>query len=181
MTAVGCPVSAELLEAYFARDLAQADEAALEEHVFACDACARALDAAGALAEALSSWIPPVISRARLERLRDSGQELRVTPVDPGARVEVEFSPQLALLVHALRAKLSPGARIGVGIGTPEAGTLHELFDVPCDRERGEVLIACQRHYLETYPPTTLFSVFSQPENGEREVLGEYVVHHVLP
>jgi len=53
------------------------------------------------------------------------------------------------------------------------------LEDVPFDRQTGEVLIACQRHYEGMFPAgDPIFSVHAV-EAGERRAVGEYVVTHV--
>ena len=53
------------------------------------------------------------------------------------------------------------------------------MSHVPFDAERGEVLIACQQHYMGVFPPMSWFRLFAV-ENEDKRSLGEYIVDHVV-
>lgn len=180
MTEAPCPLPRGLVDDYFADDLDDADALALEEHVFACDACAALFDRAGTLAVALRQQIPPVISHARARRLEASGNSLKVTPIAPETPTSVEFSLDVDLLVHALRVDLTDASRVGLQFCAPDGAMLFEFEDVPFDADRGEVLVACQRHYMDTFPPRSVFRIV-ETSGDQRRALGEYVVDHLMP
>jgi hypothetical protein len=173
-----CPVPDELLTDYFAGDAVDAD--GVEDHVFACDRCAGAFERAGRLAARLRDLVQPVIGRDRLERMIAQGTPIRVTSVSAGERVTVEFARDLALLVHALRADLAGVSRVDMELLAPDGTRLLAMSHVPFDRERGEILIACQKHYMGVFPPRSWFRLFAVADE-ERRSLGEYVVDHVVP
>lgn len=180
MSAVTCPIAIEVLHDYFAGVLAGADESAVEEHVFACDGCAAAFDAAGALADGLRRWTPPVVSHAWLERARARGTPVRLVDLRDGAQTAAEFSRGLTFLVFVLRGDLAGASHVAVEVCT-EGGEPMSLFEaVPFDAARGEVLIACQRHYLDEFPRALRFRVLAGT-GDERRVVGDFGVDHLLP
>lgn len=172
------PVSLELVHDYFAEELDSAEQAALEDHVFSCDACAGAFDRAAAFALGLRSLIPPVISHQKLESLRRMGQQIRVTRVEPERPVDVLFARELSLLVHALHADLERAERVDLEILDAHGQTIVGIEGVPFDRASGEVLIACQRHYQHAFPEVGTFRL-STLESGEHKRAFEYVVNHI--
>ncbi|HUS66761.1 MAG TPA: zf-HC2 domain-containing protein [Kofleriaceae bacterium] len=175
-----CPIAVEVLHDYFAGALAGTDEASVEEHVFTCDRCAAAFDAAGALADGLRRWVPPVVSHAWLARERARGTPVRLVDLRDGAQTAAEFSRGLTFLVFVLRGDLAGASHVAVEVCN-EAGEHMSLFEpVPFDAERGEVLIACQRHYLDEFPRALRFRVLAGTGEAQR-VVGEFGVDHLLP
>ena len=172
------PVSIELLHDYFADELGAAECEALEDHVFSCDECALAFDRAAAFATALRSLIPAVISHKKLESLQRVGQRVRLTPVEPDRAVDVVFAAHLSLLVHALRADLRRAERVDLEVLDAAGRTIVGIEGVPFDRDSGEVLVACQRHYEHAFPEVGWFRL-STVEAGERKPIADYVVNHI--
>ena len=176
-----CPLDDELVQAYFAHDLDVEESNAIEDHVFSCPSCARAYERWGEQATRLRGLVSPVISRERLDSLIAGGEQLRVTPVYPGAPVSIEFSSDLAYLVHSLRADLAGATQVDVELRLPDGTPAAQLMAVPFDPVRGEVLIACQRHFMGRFPPRTLFHVVARFEDTGERLVGNYVVDHVVP
>ena len=181
MSAHGCPIPPEALHDYFAGALPAAEEAALEEHVFACDRCAAAFDAAGALADGLRRWTPPVVSHAWLERERARGTQLRLVDLERGGQVAAEFSRGLSFLVFVLRGDLADTTHVALEIYTGSGDLVSRFDPVPFDAMRGEVLIACQRHYLDDFPRVLRFRVVASDGDGAERVVGDFGVDHLLP
>src|SRR5262249_47866574 len=157
--------------------------AAVDEHVFGCDACTAETERLAGLVGALSEKIPFVISHAHRDRLVAAGTRIHVTPVEPtpdrAAKKSARFTPDVDLLVFALRGDLANADRIDVEIASPTGTPRYLLEDVPFDRKAGEVLIACQRHFEGMFPAgDPVFSVHAV-EAGERGARGGYVVAHV--
>jgi hypothetical protein len=173
-----CPIPFETLVAWIAGDLPESVGASVEEHIFSCDSCAAASERTARLAGGLRETIPWVISRRQYDRLVGGGTRILVTPVEPGRTPRARFTPEVDLLVHALRGDFSRAERIDVDIFSPDR-TKHVLLEhVPFDRASGEVLVACQRHYEGLFDGDPIFEVYTI-ERTHRKPIGEYDVQHV--
>ncbi len=172
-----CPVSVDTLAAYWSGDLAEDRQDALEEHLFACAACSARSGRMAAVVQLLRATIPPVVSAARVERMAAQGVRLRTTEVPPGAAVTVVFSREVDLLVHRLRADLADAQRVDCEVCGGDGTRLFLLEQVPFDRQRGEVLIACQRHYADLGPPDILFRVTAHAADRPARVSDHTVLH----
>jgi hypothetical protein len=179
MTSCTSPLPFETLVDYWSRVLGEDDTAAVDEHLFGCAECTERSGQVAALVRTLARMLPPVISRPRLEQLLQDGARIRHTPVEPDERVTVVFSPGVDYLVHHLRAPLSDVRRVDCQVVSPDGRTIYDHSHVPFDRERGEVLIACQRHYVQSGDVDTRFCVTSFDETGASRVR-EYGVFHVI-
>jgi hypothetical protein len=175
-----CPIPFERLVDAVAGEMSESEEQALEVHVFACDICGDAYASVARLVAGLRGYIPPVISQQRLARLRATGTRLTFTPVLPGTRVAVRFGADVEMLVHALHGDLRDAERIDVALESMQGQSLTTFESVAFDRARGEVLIACQRHYMEHgFPAELRFRVQAHTDGGVRHV-GDYVVDHLF-
>jgi len=176
-----CP-QFETLVALWAGELAEAEAARVDDHLFSCDACAAASERLAHVVGGLRAKLPFVISHAHQKRLVSSGTRMLVTPLDPGVdptnRKRARFAPDVDLLIFALRADISRATRVDVDIASPTGSPGYALEDVPFDREKGEILVACQRHFEGMFPADPIFTVHAV-ESGERRPLGQYVVTHV--
>jgi hypothetical protein len=177
-----CP-SYEKLIALWAGELDDSEAAAVDEHAFACDSCAAVMDRLAKIVSALREKIPFVISHAHRNRLVTAGTRVHVTNVDPTLdpteRKSARFTPDVDLLVFALRGDVSKADRVDVEIASPTGDPRYVLEDVPFDRKTGEVLIACQRHFEGMFPAgDPIFSVRAV-EAGKGRTVGDYVVTHV--
>jgi hypothetical protein len=127
--------------------------------------------------------LPFVISHAHRVRLEAAGTRIAVMDfeptLDPTLRPTARFKPDVDLLVFALRGDVSSADRVDAEIASLTGEPRYVLGHVPLDRQTGEVLIACQRHYEGMFPAADpVFSVHAL-EFGKRRAVGEYVVTHV--
>lgn len=154
------PVTNEQLVAYWANDLDAATHDAIEDHLFACDACFASAERVAQLAQAFRGGVPPVISQTQVDALRAQGLAIVENTFEGGMRKSVAFEPGVDLLIHRLGGlELADAERVEVTVRNESGGPVifEEMF-APFDRERGEVLIACQRHFA-AYPPDVVFDV----------------------
>lgn len=177
-----CP-SFERLVALWAGELDETEAGALDVHVFVCDPCAATTEQLAEIVGRLRSKMPFVISRAHHDRLVASGTRIHVTTavstLDRRPTTSARFTPDVDLLVFALCADVQQADRVDVEIASPSGTNRHVLQDVPFDREKGEVLIACQRHYEGMFPEgDPVFSVHAV-ERGKRRAVGDYRIEHV--
>jgi anti-sigma factor RsiW len=178
VTASAHPLALEALAAWWTGELGEAEAARVEEHIFACEACAAASERFAGLAAGLREQLPPVISPAQRDRLLAGGARITVTPVEAGVGASAVFGPDVDLLLHALRADLSRAERVDVEVVAEEWTEPLLCEAVPFDARAGEVLICCQRHFqhLTAKDPTFRVHAF---EAGQRRLVGEYFVRHL--
>jgi hypothetical protein len=71
---------------------------------------------------------------------------------------------------------------IAVAVRFPDSSMRREIMaeypDAPLDRTAGEVLVACQRHFV-IFPPDVVFEVRVREPSGA-EVMTRYAVPHVV-
>jgi hypothetical protein len=180
VTASAHPVGFETLVAWWTGELASDEAARVEEHLFACDACAGVSERFARLAAGVREHVPPIISAAQRDRLLALGTRIRVTPVDAGVDATAVFGPEVDLLVHALRADLSRAQRVDVEIVMQGYNEPLLCEGVPFDAKSGEVLVCCQRHFRHMSPTDPLFRVYVV-ESAARRCVGDYFVRHVWP
>jgi len=179
MTAHACrtPPSFADLADYWTDDLDPERSRSVEDHLFDCASCADRAGRVAALVRALRAVIPPVVSPERLAALQQAGVRIRATEVQPGARVTVAFSPDVDLLVHRLKADLGRAFWVDCDVLDASGAPIFALEHVPVDRDAGEVLIACQRHYVDQYAADVRFRVAAVDADGTITTR-EYRVFH---
>jgi hypothetical protein len=164
--ACATPIPWEELVAYWAGELDEREVDRLDDHLIGCPTCSAESARVSAVTEALRAMIPPIIDHARLESLRAAGRGIRDNPVVPDERRLVVFDAQTDLLIHRLRCDLSRAARVEVHVTAEGTGTALLLEpSAPFDRDSGEVLIACQRHF-ENFPHDILVEVHAHDAAG---------------
>jgi hypothetical protein len=174
------PVSEERLLDYLLGELEPGGDEEVESHLFACASCASAAERLAGLAAALHQAVSPILAPARFEALDRAGLVSGVDVMTPGSVADVLYPPAGKVLVIRLGgADLEGARRIDVEVRPAAGGPVSRLDDVPFDSSRGEVLVACQRRYAETFPRDLVFSV-EVVEGDARKRVGEYTVRHRL-
>lgn len=179
-TRCATPLTNEQLVAYWASDLDAAAHDAIEEHLFACDRCLASAERVAQLAQVFRGSLPPVISRDELDALRAKGVSVRENVFEPSKRQTATFEPGIDILIHRLTGlDLASAERVHVTVRNESGGPVifEEMF-APFDRDRGEVLIACQRHFA-AYPPDVVFDVRVHRAAREPD-LATYFIPHVF-
>jgi hypothetical protein len=174
------PISFETLVDYWAGDLSTVDAEAVEAHTMRCTSCTATSAGVAAIAQAMRDQVPPVVSRAHVGKLHARGLRVVDNPIQLGERKNAVFSADVDILLHRLGGlDLSRAERVDVTVKVEETGDiLFHAADAPFDREAGEVLIACQRHF-SAFPPNIVFEVrIRHPSHGES--LAVYAVPHVF-
>ena len=174
------PLSWEELVAYWAADLAQADQDRVDEHLLGCETCTADAGRVFAVVQALREVIPPIVTRSMLESLRARGLEIEENTFAPGQRREALFASGIDLLVHRLAGfDLSDAKRVNVTLRVEATEqVLAEIPNAPFDAREG-ILIACQRHYAHM-PPDIVFEVSALTASGA-ERSARYTILHVYP
>jgi hypothetical protein len=173
------PIEGIKLLDYWLGELSVEQEEQIEEHLFACDVCHRASTDTSALVARLAQLVPPVLTSLGLERLSRRGIQIESASVAAGADVTVDYPGPGALRIHRLRAELDGVERLDLQLyaldGTPLGGGESVPFDAPA----GEVLLACQAHYHDTFPDQFLVKLIDV-QGETRHLVAEYTLRHRL-
>jgi hypothetical protein len=178
--ACAAPLAWERLVDYWAGDLGAAETESVDEHLFGCAACSAESARVARIVQALRTALPAVITAAQVAELRARGLVVEENRFAPGKRQEVRFAPEIDMLVHHLAGlDLARAERVQVTVRVESTGDilLEEHF-APFDRERGEILIACQRHFA-SLPPDVAFDVRAHEPSGPAP-LARFMVPHVF-
>jgi hypothetical protein len=173
------PIAWEELVAYWAGDAAPADVVRIDEHLMGCGPCSAESARLFSVVEALHAFVPPVVTRAKLESLRARGLRIEENTFAPDQKRSAVFASGIDLLIHRLAGlDLSNAMRVGVTVRVESTGdVLFEDPSVSFDPREG-VLIACQRHFA-TMPPDTVFEVRVIEASGS-ERMAVYTIPHVF-
>lgn len=174
------PIPFARLVDYWAGDLETAEVDAIDEHLLGCAHCTGESVSVARLVTALRGAIPPIVSAEQLRELAARGLAIVTNDFTPGERKEVVFARGVDLLVHRLGGlALADATSVSVEVTVESTHALLMRDDgVPFDRERGEVLIACQRHFA-SMPPDVVFEVSVHRASGA-VTRTRYAVPHVF-
>ena len=172
------PIEWSVLVDYWANDLVLEEQDALEEHLLGCAECSRLSERVAAVTESIRGLIPPLISQQTLTQLRARGLRVVENPMLPGERRAVVFPREADILLHRLGGlRLKDAARVRFTMRVESSGeVLNETQDVPFERERGEVLIACQKHFA-TMPADTVAEVRVVDPAGVEHLVMYTILH----
>jgi hypothetical protein len=178
------PVSWADLVAYWTHDseaLPQAELLTLEDHLMGCARCSAESERVAQLTEAFRGLLPPVLEPEQVAELRSQGLTIVDNPMAPGESREVMFPHEVDIVLHRLGGlDLSRATRVSFVlsvVGTEQV--MIELPQVPFDRERGEILLACQKHFAD-FPPDNVAEVRVQKDDGGTQQ-ASYTILHRFP
>lgn len=174
------PISFARLVDYWAGELDAAEVDRVDEHLLACASCSGESMSVSRLVGALRGSIPPIVSAEQARELAARGLVVVTNDFVPDERKEVLFERGVDVLLHRLGGlALGDVQRVGVVVrGGPALDVMmHDDF-VPFDRERGEVLVACQRHFAGM-PAEVVFEVQAHHASGD-VTRARFVVPHVF-
>ncbi|MFT3926645.1 MAG: zf-HC2 domain-containing protein [Myxococcales bacterium] len=178
MSPCSTPLAWETLVAYWSADLSEAETERVDEHLMACVRCSEHSARVAQLAQSLRELLPPVLAPALLDTLHARGLCIEDNPMSPGERREVTFPRHVDILLHRLQGlELSDVVKVDFSVHDEASGNLlTEVHDAPFDRARGEVLVACQKHYA-SFPPNTVFEITAALPSGETRSTRYTVLH----
>lgn len=180
MTACASPLPIGQLVDYWTNELDDAALATVEEHLFGCASCTAAMERVQRVIGAFRSGLPPVITTTQLAELRIQSLAMEENTFVPGERQQITFPANLDLMIHHLGGlSLQDAERVSLTVRSESSGiVIHEDPIAPFDRERGEILIACQKHFV-AFPPDIVVDVrVHRPAQPPQ--LATYVLPHVF-
>ena len=174
--------STETLAAYWLRELSEADELALEQHLFGCETCTAASARMAALPRALAFAVPPVITSAEGARLQALDPRIARTPVALGGRGVADFSQGAEAQLIVLEADLRGAEQIEVTVCARDGTPLLPPRIAPVDAETGTITVACRDYYLTSGAvPLEITLRVEAITAGKRQPIGTFDIDHVLP
>jgi Putative zinc-finger len=172
------PISWEELVRYWAGDLTASEVDRLDEHLMGCAACSAESARVAAVAQAVRTFIPPVLTHETLGHLRAQGVRIQEDDFLPGQRKGALFPANVDLLVLRLTGlDLSQAKQVGITVRAESTNQmLTDEPNVPFGADG--VLVACQRHFVNA-PHDILFEVRALSASGA-EQSAIYFVPHVF-
>jgi hypothetical protein len=185
MSGTHCPSPLAFADAvdYWSGDLAPADEARIDEHTFACDACARELAAAGTLAGGIVAAVRDgrlhgIVSDAILNRLAADGVRVRMFTLEGSGVVPCAVWAGDDLVVSRLRADFSDIDAVTIVTRLPSGEELSRLTDVTVRPGQHEILNAFSAAHLRKLPATRVHVTVTGRRGGGDRTVAEYTLEH---
>lgn len=177
-------LDAALLTDYWLADLREEDEAAIEEHLFACDDCGHRLRHIIALVDAVrelarSGSLRLVVSNHFLERASAEGLRVREYAPPPGGGVHCTVSAEDDLLIARLAVNLTGAGRVDLYFLDESGEPLYHQPDIPVNPASGEVIYQESMIFAKAAPDNTaILHLVAVDDAGAQRRLGEYTFHH---
>lgn len=182
MTACPSPPMEALLD-YWSGDLPAGDAGELEEHLFACEACAGRLAGIEELAASIrrlteTGRFRAAVAPSLVDLLDARGLRIRTYRPPAGGSIPCTSAAKDQLLVARLAADLGGATRVDVAVCDERWAERERQADVPFDRRRGEVVFAerTDRPELRTAHVVRL-RLLAVGLAGEREI-GTFALEH---
>lgn len=185
-TAAECssPIDAAVLVDYWLALLPDAEQDAVEEHLFACDACGDRLRAAIDLSEGLrtlarSGSLRVVVADDLVQHVLSAGRRVRTYAVASGETVACTVSADDEFLVARLAVELRDAGRVDLSFCDAAGVERQRMSDIPVSRDGGAVLFQESITFAKAGPSATMIARLLAVDGGGAErLLGEYTFHH---
>jgi hypothetical protein len=178
------PLDDAVLADYWLASLAEAEEEAVEEHLFTCDECGTRLQEVIALAEGVCNLagggsLQMVVSETFLKRAAEQGLRIRQYAATPGDSIQCTVTADDDLLVGRLAADLSAAKRVDLCLCDERGVEFFRLPDIPFESGAGNVAWHQSITYAKAAPSSTLVArLVAVDERSGEHLLGEYTFHH---
>jgi hypothetical protein len=178
------PIDAVVLADYWVSALPEAEEEAVEEHLFACDECGARLREVTALAEGIrylarEGSLRMVVSGEFLKRAEEEGLRVRQYTPPPGGGVQCTVTAEDDILTARLAADLRGAKRVDLSICSEQGAEQFRLRDIPVNSGAGSVVYQESITFAKAAPTNTMvMRLVSVDEAGSERLLGEYTFNH---
>jgi hypothetical protein len=180
------PLPIEQLVDYAAGELSEADETTLEEHLFACEPCARALERVMRLGAGIGRCvregrIATPATDDLVRHLSAAGARIREYRLAPGDTVPCTAAPDDTFVAVRLAVPIPEVTSLSMDVDFHDLATgareAQHTEDVPIDRTSGEVVMLFPGELIRTYPRSR-WTMHMTPAEGSA-ALGPYVLDHL--
>ncbi len=180
---MSCPLAPGVLLDYWTGDLPESRSNEVEEHLFACEACATRLDEIAALAAGVrrltaAGRFRAAVAPSLVDLLVARGLRVRTYRPRRGEIIPCGAAPEDDLLVARIPLDLRDVARVDVAVCDERWAERERLADVPVDRRRSELVIAERTDHPSLGAAYVLrLRLLAVDAAGDRE-LGTYALAH---
>jgi hypothetical protein len=177
-------LDAAVLADYWLAALANAEEEAVEEHLFTCGECAARLQEVIALAEGVRNLagegsLQMIVSETFLKRAAEQGLRIRQYAATPGDSIQCTVTADDDLLVGRLAADLSAAKRVDLCLCDQRGVEFFRLADIPFQPGAGNVAWHQSITYAKAASSGTLMArLITVDETSGEHLLGEYTFNH---
>lgn len=178
------PIDATVLADYWLAALPEAEEEAVEEHLFQCDECGATLREVISLADGLrdlarQASLQMVVSDAFLRRAADEGLRVRQYAPPAGGSVQCTVTAEDDILIGRLAADLKSARRVDLSICDERGAERLRMRDIPVNPSAGSVIVQESITFAKAAPTSTMIMrLLSVDEAGGEQLLGEYTFNH---
>ena len=182
MTRAACTMPPEDLLAYWLGELDEARALEVEEHVFACAACSKRLEAvvdlgAAIRAELLAGAFSFVTSAPFISRIKQAGWQVREYDLPAGGSVACTVTADDDFVVSYLRAPLRDVRRLDVLIDDTTSGK-HRVNDVAFDPEAGTLAAVTSTVYVKALGCSQRRVRLVAVDGTDERVIADYTFNH---
>jgi hypothetical protein len=178
------PIDPVLLADYWLALLSESEEAQVEEHLLACDACGDRLREIIQLSDALralarSGTFRVIVPEDFITHAVETGRRVRQYDFAPGQTTACTISADDEMLIGRLAADLSGVDRVDLSIRDPQGVERQRMADIFVRRDGGRVILHESAVWAKLSPSTTMVAHLLAVENdGAERLLGEYTFQH---
>lgn len=177
------PIDAAVLADYWAECLPAAEEAAVEEHLFACDACGDRLRELTALVEGIRTLargadLRMVVSDDYVRQARAEGLRVRQYDIPAGGTIHCTVTADDDMLIARFAADMTRAGHVDLSF-CDEAGVERgRLRDVPVRQDAGAVIFQESIGFAKGSPSEVLRVRVLGMESDRERILAEYTLLH---
>lgn len=177
------PLGFEDIVDYWAGDLTPAEEDRIDEHVFACALCARALSDAAALGAGIAAVarhgrLHTVVTDTILNRLAADGVRIRTFTPEAHAVIPCAVWEDDDLIVSRIRADLSGVDSVTIVARRESGEEISRLAGIAVHPGQHEILNAFSAERLRALPSTRVLITVTTPAGSGDRTLAEYTLEH---
>ena len=183
MTAQGCErIGFDVLTDYAAGELAQAEAAAIEEHLFSCADCggrAEEFDAlVGVIPEAVrSAEVGGFVTDAVLNRLARDGVRVRAYALSLGAVVPCAVWDDDELMALRMRGDFGDASELTLSQRIDGREVIRATGEI-AGASRGEIIYALPAAWVRELPNVKVEVLLTAHEAGREREVGSYTLLH---
>jgi hypothetical protein len=176
------PLSDDDLLDYWIHAIDGEDANRIEEHIFACGACAARFEGLASLGVGLSELvrrgrIAGIVSRTLLNRMQRDGVHVRQYVLSPGDRVPCAAFPDDDLVVVAMRADFTGSDAVSVSLTDEDGSLVDQVNDIPVASKDVELLWATPGAIIRRLT-TARRRLTLRSATHESRILAEYELDH---
>jgi len=178
------PIDPAILAYYWLGILPSPDEAAVEEHLFACDPCGEALRGIIALVEGVRNLaregsLRMVVSGAFLERATAQGLHIRQYAPPADGSVECTVTAEDDLLIAHLATDMRGARRVDLCWCDDRGVEQERLSDIPVNPDAGSILYQESITFAKASPTKRLIlRMVSVDDSGTERLLAAFTFNH---